>query len=214
MNQHPPKTSLHERAAALAALVPALLALALAASPARAADPAKPAATPAAAQTAEQNTYDQDSILKEATDFFGSTTEGLAKVIEKAFKEQGRPNGYIKGEEASGALTVGLRYGDGTLRLKNGATRKVYWQGPSIGFDAGANASKVFVLVYKLNSTEQIFKRFPSVDGSYYFVGGVGINYQRRGHVTLAPIRLGVGLRAGASIGYLNYTKSKTLNPF
>lgn len=191
-----------------ASLRAALMAASVVALPALAADPA-PAAKPA-----DKNTYDQDSILKDATEFFGATTEGLATVIEKAFKDHGRPTGYIKGEEASGALTVGLRYGNGTLQLKAGGNRKVYWQGPSIGFDAGANAAKVFVLVYHMTNTEQLFKRFPSVDGSFYYVGGVGINYQQRGNIILAPIRLGVGLRAGASIGYMNYTKTKTMNPF
>ncbi len=162
---------------------------------------------------ADKDTYDQDSISKAAGDFFGQTTEGLAKVIEKAFKDQGRPNAYIKGEEAGGAITVGLRYGDGVLQMKAGGTRKVYWHGPSIGFDLGANASKVFVLVYHLPSAERLFMRFPGVDGSLYYVGGAGINYQKRDRIVLAPIRLGVGLRAGASIGYINYTKQKTINP-
>jgi len=162
----------------------------------------------------DKNTYDQDTVLKDAQKFFGKGSEGLAKVIEKAFKEHGRPNGYIAGEEASGAIAVGLRYGDGTLKLKSGASRKVYWQGPSIGFDWGANASKVFVLVYHLPNASQLFQRFPAVDGSFYYVGGVGINYQQRDGIILAPIRLGVGLRAGASIGYMHYSKSKTYNPF
>lgn len=183
----------------------ALLASVLTAAPLRAADSQK---------NADNDTYDQDSIIKDATEFFGKSTEGLAKVVEKAFKDHGRPNGYIKGEEASGAITVGLRYGNGTLKLKAGSTRKVYWQGPSIGFDLGANASKVFVLVYHLPNSDKLFQRFPSVDGSFYYVGGVGINYQQRDKIILAPIRLGVGLRAGASIGYMHYTKSKTLNPF
>lgn len=172
------------------------------------------AAVPVLAADDQKDTYDQDSIIKDATEFFGSTTEGLAKVIEKAFKDHGRPNGYIKGEEASGAVTIGLRYGNGTLTLKKGASRKVYWQGPSIGFDFGGNASKVFILVYHLPATEKLFQRYPAVDGSFYYVGGVGINYQQRGDIILAPIRLGVGLRAGASIGYMHYTKTKTLNPF
>jgi len=161
----------------------------------------------------ENDTYSKESVIKDATDFFGETTEGLGKVIEKAFKEQGRPNGYIRGEEVAGAIGVGLRYGDGTLTLKNGGTTKVYWQGPSVGFDLGANASKVFVLVYKLPKTEDIFKRYPGVDGSLYYVAGAGINYQRRDGVVLAPIRLGVGLRTGASVGYMHYTPTKTLNP-
>lgn len=170
-------------------------------------------AGPARAATDESNTYDKESVVKDATEFFGETTEGLAKVIEKAFKEQGRPNGYIKGEEIAGAVGVGLRYGDGTLSLKKGGTTKVFWQGPSVGFDLGANASKVFVLVYNLPKTQDIFKRYPGVDGSLYYVAGAGINYQRRDGVVLAPIRLGVGLRTGASIGYMHYTPTKTLNP-
>jgi hypothetical protein len=167
-----------------------------------------------AAEKKDANTYDQDSVLKDATEFFGKSTEGLAKVIEKAFKDHGRPNAYIKGEEASGAITLGLRYGDGTLVRKKGKGRKVYWSGPSIGFDLGGNAAKVFVLVYHLNNNELLFRRFPAVEGSFYFVGGAGINYQQRDKVILAPIRLGVGLRAGANIGYINYTKTKTYNPF
>lgn len=161
----------------------------------------------------EKDTYDQDSILKDVADFFGETTEGLAKVVEKAFKEQGRPNGYIKGEEISAAITIGLRYGEGELTLKNGGKRNIFWQGPSIGFDLGANASKVFILVYHLPKADSIFQRFPAVDGSLYYVGGAGINYQQRDSIVLAPIRLGVGLRAGASIGYMHYTRTKTLNP-
>ncbi len=166
------------------------------------------------ALAADDNTYDQDSILTAATDFFGNTTEGLAKVIEKAFKEQGRPNGYIKGEEASAALTVGVRYGDGQLTMKGGSTARVYWAGPSIGLDVGANASKVFTLVYKLPKVSAIYQRFPGVEGSLYYIGGAGINYQRLNGITLAPIRLGVGLRTGASVGYVHYRREKSYNPF
>ena len=206
MSQHKLGLSAHWRTALKKLSLWAILGALLTSLPAFAADAPK--------KDVDKDTYDQDSILKDAADFFGSTTEGLAKVIEKAFKDQGRPNGYIKGEEASGAITVGLRYGNGTLQMKSGATKKVYWQGPSIGFDLGANASKVFVLVYHLPNTEKIFMRFPAVDGSLYYVGGAGINYQRRDNIVLAPIRLGVGLRAGASIGYMHYTRQKTLNPF
>ena len=162
----------------------------------------------------DDSTYDQESILTAATEFFGNTTEGLAKVIEKAFKDQGRPNAYIKGEEAAAALTVGLRYGDGELILKGGGGTRVYWAGPSVGFDVGANASKVFTLVYKLPNVAAIYQRFPGVDGSLYYVGGAGINYQRLNGITLAPIRLGVGLRAGASVGYMHYRREKSYNPF
>jgi hypothetical protein len=163
---------------------------------------------------ADDDTYDQDTVLKDAEAFFGKGAEGLGKVIEKAFKEQGRPNGYIKGEEAAGAITIGLRYGDGTLVLKNANNRHVWWTGPSIGFDFGGNAAKVFVLVYHLPKPGAIFQRFPAVDGSFYYIGGAGINYQQRNTIVLAPIRLGVGLRAGASIGYVHYTPKKTYNPF
>ncbi len=170
--------------------------------------------SPVWAADEDASTYDQDSILKAATDFFGSTTEGLAKVIEKAFKEQGRPNAYIKGEEASAALTVGVRYGEGHLQMKSGAGAKVFWAGPSIGFDAGANASKVFTLIYKLPNAGAIYQRFPGVDGSFYYIGGVGVNYQHGNGITLAPIRLGVGLRGGASVGYLHYRREKSYVPF
>ncbi len=163
---------------------------------------------------ADKNTYDQDTVLKDAERFFGKGTQGLATVIEKAFKEHGRPNAYITGEEAGGAIGIGLRYGDGRLKLKTGASRKVYWQGPSVGFDWGANASKVFVLVYHLPNADKLFQRFPAVDGSFYYVGGVGVNYQQRDNIILAPIRLGVGLRAGASVGYMHYSRTKTYNPF
>ncbi len=186
-------------------LQPVLVAALLTTAPARAAD---------SSSDSDRNTYDQDSVLKDAQKFFGSSTEGLARIIEKAFKEQGRPNGYIKGEEASGAVAVGLRYGHGTLSLKGAKSRKVYWQGPSIGFDVGANVSKVFVLVYHLPSGDSLFQRFPAVDGSFYYFGGAGINYQQRDKIILAPIRLGVGMRTGASIGYMHYTREKTYLPF
>ena len=167
----------------------------------------------AVAAESDNSTYDQNTISHDVTEFFGSTTEGLAKVIEKAFAENGRPNGFIKGEEAGAAITVGVRYGNGTLTLKSGGSRKVYWSGPSIGFDLGADASKVFILIYKLAKLDDIFKRYAGVDGSLYYIGGAGINYQRRGSVVLAPIRLGVGLRAGASVGYMHYRKEKSWLP-
>ena len=146
-----------------------------------------------AADVTDDSTYDEAGTLKAATDFFGQTTEGLAQVIAKAFREQGRPNAFIRGEEVAAAITAGVRYGEGDLVMKSGETKKVYWAGPSVGFDLGANASKVFVLVYKLPEVQAIFKRYPGVDGSLYYVGGVGLNYQRLDGVTLAPIRLGAG---------------------
>jgi len=161
-----------------------------------------------------QETFSKEETLAAAEKFFGGTTSGLAKAIEKAFSELGRPVGYIVGTEGSGAFIVGLRYGEGTLNYKGGGSTKVYWQGPSVGWDAGGNASKVFTLVYNLRWTRDLYQRFPGVDGSLYVVAGVGLNYQRANDITLAPIRTGVGLRAGASIGYLSYTREKRINPF
>lgn len=159
-------------------------------------------------------TYSKDETLAAAEKFFGGTTEGLAKAIEKVFSENGRPNAYIVGNEGAGAVVVGLRYGEGTLFYKGGGSMKVYWQGPSVGWDFGGNASKVFTLVYNLHWTRDLFQRFPGVDGSLYIVAGVGLNYQRANGITLAPIRTGVGLRAGANVGYLSYTEKKTWVPF
>ena len=146
--------------------------------------------------------------------FFGSISQGFASAIEYVFKRQGRPNGYILGEDAGGAFIAGLRYGEGVLQTKDAGSRKVYWQGPSIGYDAGAAGSKVMVLVYNLRTPEDIYERFGGVEGSAYLVGGVSVHFQTRDHITLAPIRAGVGLRLGASIGYLKYSRRPTWNPF
>lgn len=158
--------------------------------------------------------YNKETIISEAEGYLGSGAEGLASVIEKVFEDHGQPDGYIKGREAAGAAIIGLRYGDGEIFLKNGYSRQVHWQGPSVGFDWGGNAAKVFTLVYNLPSVESVFQRFPGVDGSLYFIGGVGLNYVQRDDVVLAPIRLGVGWRAGANVGYLKVTPEKTWNPF
>jgi len=163
---------------------------------------------------AADDTYSAEEISAKAQGFFGDTTEGMAKAIEKVFADHGRPNAYITGEEVSGAIGVGLRYGNGTLNRKTGGSRKVYWQGPSIGWDIGGNASKVFTLIYKLKNTEDLFQRYPGVDGSFYFIAGIGVNYQQSGDIILAPIRTGVGLRAGANIGYLHYNKEHSWLPF
>ncbi len=163
------------------------------------------------AQAAE--TFSQNEILAAAENLFGATTKGLASVVQKVFEDLGEPNAYIAGEEISGAFIIGLRYGQGDLNQKGSAVRKVYWQGPSIGFDFGGNASKAFVLVYNLTSQEALFQRYAGVDGSFYLVAGVGVNYQSDGATTLAPIRTGVGLRVGASVGYLHYTQEASWFP-
>lgn len=160
------------------------------------------------------DTYSRDEIVEATADFFGVTAEAAASALERVFSDLGRPVGYIAGEEVSGAVGVGLRYGEGYLTLKDGTRRKVYWTGPSIGFDAGGNASRSFTLVYELRDVERLYQRFPGVDGSAYFVAGLGVNYQRADGITLAPIRAGVGLRAGASVGYLAYSRERNWLPF
>ncbi|MCP5381500.1 MAG: DUF1134 domain-containing protein [Kordiimonadaceae bacterium] len=173
-----------------------------------------PAPTQNMDSTNVDTTYDKESIVNAASDFFGEGSEAVASVIEKAFADLGRPNGYIIGTEASAALVVGARYGDGTLSHKIEGDRRVYWKGPSIGIDVGANGSRVFALVYNLNDTEELFQRFPAVEGSFYYVAGFGMNYQQVDEIIIAPIRLGVGLRAGVNLGYLHFTKERDWIPF
>ena len=166
---------------------------------------------PAAKKT---ETYSRKEVDQQVMGFFEGGARGLADLISKAFERYGEPVGFIKGNEGAGALVVGLRYGEGWLYLKNGKKAYVYWQSPSIGFDLGANASKVFCMIYNMTDIEQIYQRFPSVDGSAYVVGGFGMNYQNSGGVVLAPIRFGVGLRLGANVGYMHFTRERTINPF
>ena len=165
------------------------------------------------AADSDADDYDEGTVLKEAEEFFGAGAEGLGDIVRKAFKEQGRPNAYIKGEEVAGAVVVGVRYGQGTLQLKDGRTQQVYWQAPSVGLDVGAEATKVFVLIYDLDRPDAIFQRFPGVSGSLYFVAGVGMHYLESDDIKLAPIRFGVGWRQGVNIGYMDFTREKTLNP-
>ena len=175
-------------------------------------EPATPTAVPEAPE--QRQTYTREEILSSAKTFFGGATSELAGVIEKAFSEYGEPVAYIEGEEGSGAFIVGLRYGQGYLQYKGGGRGPVFWQGPSVGFDYGGNASKVFTLVYNLRQTDKLFQRYPGVEGSLYVVAGFGLNYQRSDEVVLAPIRTGVGLRAGANIGYVHYTREPSYLPF
>jgi hypothetical protein len=162
-----------------------------------------------------QSTYSKDTVLRDAESVFGKGAEGIGDLIERAFKRYGRPNAVIRGEEAGGALIVGLRYGKGEMSYAGGGGgRKIYWQSPSIGFDAGGNAAKTFIMIYRLRSTQELFQRYPAVDGSLYFVGGAGINYNQIDDTILAVIRVGVGWRAGASVGYLKFTPEATVNPF
>jgi hypothetical protein len=158
--------------------------------------------------------FSQVEIVHAASDFFGVAAQTIAGVIERVFKENGEPTGYIAGTEGSGAVVVGLRYGKGQLYMKHRRPETVYWQGPSAGFDFGGNGSRVFTLCYGIDTPQQIYHRFPGVDGSIYVVAGFGVNYQRADGITLAPIRSGVGARAGANIGYLDYSRKRHINPF
>lgn len=161
----------------------------------------------------EAGVYEQNEIVAAGHSFFGSISQGLAKGIEYVFQNQGRPNGYILGEDAGGALVFGLRYGEGVLQTKNAGTHRVFWQGPTVGYDAGAEGSKAMILVYNMRDPSQIFERFGGVQGAAYLVGGVSVQLQKHGDVTLAVIRSGVGLRLGANVGYMKYTRSPTWNP-
>lgn len=163
---------------------------------------------------AQDDTFSVDEIKGAGHRFFGRVTENLASVIEYAFQQSGRPNGYILGEEGGGAFIAGLRYGEGTLVTRNAGRHKVFWQGPSVGYDFGAEGSKTMILVYNLQSPYDIYSTFAGVSGSAYVVGGVGITYLADEQVTLAPIRSGIGLRLGANVGYLKYTQAPTWNPF
>ena len=161
-----------------------------------------------------RSTFSEGEILRAGHNFFGSVSQGLASAVEYVFSRSGRPNGYILGQDAGGALVAGLRYGEGTLYTKDAGEHAVYWQGPTLGYDFGAEGSKTMVLVYNLRDPSEIYNRFGGVQGSAYLVGGVSVQYQRYGDVVLAPIRSGVGLRLGANVGYLKYTRSPTWNPF
>lgn len=163
---------------------------------------------------AQHQAYSDDEVAKAASEFFASGAKELSEVLRKVLKERGQPIAFIRGEEAGGAIGVGVRYGRGELLYKGSRGYKVYWQGPSIGFDLGANAVKVFVLVYDLPNADALFRRFPGVEGSLYFVGGFGVNYLQADGITLAPVRFGVGWRQGIGIGYMHFTRKKRLNPF
>jgi hypothetical protein len=146
--------------------------------------------------------------------FFGTVSRGLATVIEKAVSQWGLPNGYVLGQEAGGAFFAGLRFGEGTLYTKNAGDLRVYWQGPSVGWDFGGDGARTMMLVYNLPSTNAVYQRFGGIDGSAYFVGGFGMTALAMDNIVVVPIRSGVGFRLGANLGYLKFTPSATWNPF
>ena len=170
-------------------------------------------AQPAVA-AAQGDTYKQDDLIGAAEGLFGKGAEGLARLIEDILKKQGEPNGYIVGREGGGAFIFGVRYGSGTLFHKVEGQMPVYWTGPSIGFDAGANAGNTFVLVYNLYDTQELYERFPSGEGQAYLVGGFNASYLRKGNTVLIPIRVGAGLRLGVNAGYMKFSREQRWLPF
>jgi hypothetical protein len=195
----------------LTALAGAVLALAAIAEPAA----AQVTNSSRATQREQPGTFSGGELVDNGHRFFGSLSRGLALTIEEATRRWGEPNGYILGQEGSGAFMAGLRYGEGTLFTRNAGERKVFWQGPSLGFDVGGDGARTMILVYNLPKTSALFQRFGGVDGSAYLVAGFGMTALTSGDgVTLVPIRTGLGARLGVNLGYLKFTNESTWNPF
>ncbi len=161
-----------------------------------------------------KDTFSVDEIVLAGHQFFGTVSRGLALVVQKAFSQFGEPNGYVLGQEGSGAFVVGLRYGDGHLYTRNAGDRRVFWEGPSVGFDTGGEGARTMMLIYSLPSTDAIYQRFAGIDGSAYFIGGFGMTALTAHNIVVVPIRSGIGFRLGANIGYLKFTPKPTWNPF
>jgi hypothetical protein len=193
-----------------------LLLLGLNTSPALAQPaPVQPAPVqPAPPPEAGPPTFAPGELVAAGHRFFGGVSRGLATIIEKAVSQWGLPNGYVLGQEGGGAVVVGLRYGEGVLYTKNAGDLKVFWQGPSIGWDVGGEGARTMMLVYNLPATTAIYQHFAGVDGSAYFVGGFGMTVLTANRVVVIPIRAGVGVRLGANVGYLKFTDRATWNPF
>jgi hypothetical protein len=175
--------------------------------------PSAPGDPPPGSLPENESRFQPQELVNAGHRFFGTVSRGLAQIVEKAVSQWGLPNGYVLGEEAGGAFVAGLRYGEGILYTKNAGDLKVYWQGPSIGFDAGGEGARTMMLVYNLPNTSAIYERFGGIDGSAYFIGGFGMTALTANHIVLVPIRSGVGLRLGANIGYLKFTPKPTWNP-
>ena len=175
---------------------------------------AQAAPPPASNPPSQGGQYSSNEVIDAGHRFFGTGSRGLAEIVEKAGSQWGLPNGYVLGEEVGGAWVAGLRYGEGVLYTKNAGDRRVYWQGPSLGFDFGADGARTMMLVYDLPATDAIYQRLVGIDGSAYFVGGLGMTALTFNNVVVVPIRSGVGLRLGANLGYLKFTPTATWNPF
>ncbi|HEY0853677.1 MAG TPA: DUF1134 domain-containing protein [Devosia sp.] len=167
-----------------------------------------------AQQGSVSDTFAGEEIVETGGEFFGSVSQGLASLVERATSQFGLPNAYILGQEAGGAFFAGARYGEGTMYTRNQGEHAIFWQGPTVGIDFGGDGSKVMMLVYNLSSVQEAYERYPGVDGSAYVVGGLGMTVMKMGNVVIVPIRSGVGLRAGVNVGYLKFTDQPTWNPF
>jgi hypothetical protein len=166
------------------------------------------------AQQGQAQHYSSNEIVDAGHRFFGTISRGLAQIVEKAGSQFGLPNGYVLGQEAGGAVVAGVRYGEGVLYTKNAGDLRVFWQGPSVGFDFGGEGARTMMLVYNLPATDAIYQRFAGIDGSAYFVGGLGMTALTMNNIVVVPIRTGVGMRLGANVGYLKFTPTATWNPF
>ena len=164
----------------------------------------------------KEKTFDKNEMVGKAKIYFADLSEGVGIVIERSFKDFGQPTAYIEGEEFSGAFFGGFRYGGGKIYFKDGTIKDIYWNGPSLGFDLGANASKVFTLVYNLevDNFNKLLGRYPEVEGTLYLAAGLAINYQKKDDIIITPVRSGLGLRAGVNLGYSKYTEKKSFIPF
>ena len=174
-------------------------------------NPKVPAAEQHSGQAAS---YSPGELVNSGHKFFGNVSRGLALTLEEATRRWGEPNGYILGQEASGAIVGGLRYGEGMLYTRNAGDKKVFWQGPSLGWDFGGEGARTMMLVYKLGSVEDLYRRYAGIDGSAYFIGGFGMTALTSQGVVVVPIRSGVGARLGINVGYLKFTDTPTWNPF
>jgi hypothetical protein len=186
----------------------------LASGGAASAQGAPPPNPPPANSPPPSGQYSSVEVVDAGHRFFGSVSRGLAQIVERAGSQWGLPNGYVLGQEAGGAVVAGLRYGEGVLYTKNAGDLRVFWQGPSVGFDFGGEGARTMMLIYSLPATEAIYQRFAGIDGSAYFVGGLGMTALTASNIVVVPIRTGVGLRLGANVGYLKFTPNATWNPF
>lgn len=182
--------------------------------PANPPPPPNPNAAPPPSAAPQSQHYSSNEIIDAGHRFFGTVSRGLAQIVEKAGSQWGLPNGYVLGQEAGGAVVAGLRYGEGILYTKNAGDLRVFWQGPSVGWDFGGEGARTMMLIYSLPATNAIYQRFAGIDGSAYFVGGLGMTALTADGIVVVPIRTGIGLRLGANVGYLKFTPTATWNPF